>query len=177
MPGKAHLFAVTHWLLKAASWLIILVAALLVLALGALVVMAIDGSQFGIPALKDGLTRIAVLELAGLAVACGLGCAILVLFAVRLTTGIVETAISGDPFVNENAERLMRIGWLLLTLDAVGIVAKPMFHWLTPEKLQGQINFGFDVSPISLFAVLLIFVLAQIFRRGSEMRAELAATV
>jgi hypothetical protein len=28
-----------------------------------------------------------------------------------------------------------------------------------------------------LFAVLLIFVLAQIFRRGSEMRAELAGTI
>jgi hypothetical protein len=31
--------------------------------------------------------------------------------------------------------------------------------------------------PVGVIAILMIFVLAQIFRRGSEMRAELEATV
>jgi len=33
------------------------------------------------------------------------------------------------------------------------------------------------ISVTGLFAVLLIFVLAQVFRRGSDMRAELAGTI
>ena len=48
---------------------------------------------------------------------------------------------------------------------------------MMPEKIREHVSGGFDVSPVGILAALLIFVLAQIFRRGSEMRAELEGTV
>ena len=46
-----------------------------------------------------------------------------------------------------------------------------------PPHEQRYVQAGFDLSPIGVLAVLLIFVLAQIFHRGAQMRAELEGTV
>jgi len=106
-----------------------------------------------------------------------------VFLMLRAAAQIVQTAIRSDPFVADNARRLMRIGWLLVALEGVGIFAPVLLRrlviHLVPEHLRGQVhfNFGFDMWPIGVIAILMIFVLAQIFRRGSEMRAELEATV
>ncbi len=183
MPRQQHLFALTHWLVKAATWLSILLSTVLVLALAGVVVAAmnLDGNHLGIPAEIEGVARGAALEIAAAAVVAGLCCVVLVVFTFRAIEGIVDTAISGDPFVNENADRLARVGWLLLALSGVGFVAggviKLMVEHLVPANLHHHVDFGFGTSPSELLVVLLVFVLAQIFRRGSEMRAELEGTV
>lgn len=183
MPAKLHIFDLTYWLLKAVTLLTIFIAAILALALGAILVAAtnLDGNHLGIPESLHGIARINALQIAGFAISVGLICVILILFALRSTAGIIRSAISGDPFVSENAKRLAHIGWLLLGVEVLGFMAHPIFErmvaHLIPENLRGQAHFGFDASPIGLLAVLLIFVLAQIFRRGSEMRAELETTV
>jgi hypothetical protein len=105
-------------------------------------------------------------------------CTIQVLFAIRATSGIVETAISGDPFVADNAERLKRIGWLLLGIMTVQFLTLIIVSAIAPENDEHfQMSGGSDPSVVGLLAILLIFVLARIFRHGSEMRAELEATV
>ena len=185
MPKKDQLFAVTYWLLKAATGLSIFIVAILTLALGGLFVAAtnLDGNHLGIPADLEGVARSNALWLSTFVVLCGLICIALIFFALRATAEIIQTAISGDPFVNENAIRLVRIGWLLLAVEVVGLMAHPIFKYLVvqflPEGIRdhANFNFGFTMSPSGLLAVLLIFVLAQIFRRGSEMRAELEGTV
>jgi hypothetical protein len=48
---------------------------------------------------------------------------------------------------------------------------------LFPKAVSDHVQAGFDLSPIGILAVLLIFVLAQIFRRGARMRDELEGTV
>ena len=112
MPRQQHLFALTHWLVKAATWLSILLSTVLVLALAGVVVAAmnLDGNHLGIPAEIEGVARGAALEIAAAAVVAGLCCVVLVVFTFRAIEGIVDTAISGDPFVNENADRLARVG-------------------------------------------------------------------
>lgn len=185
MPKKHHLFAVTHRLLKAATALTVAGIAILALASGALLVATtyLDGHGLGIPNSVDGVPRIDALAIGAAAVVSTLICLALVFFALRATAGIVESAISGDPFVTENARRMVHIGWFLLAAQIVGILGHRTFDVLVahfvPEQFRGDVNFnfGFDFSPIGLLAVLLIFVLAQIFRHGSEMRAELEATV
>ena len=47
----------------------------------------------------------------------------------------------------------------------------------TIAAVRAKIHDTVHISVTGLFAVLLIFVLAQIFRRGSDMRAELAGTI
>jgi Protein of unknown function (DUF2975) len=188
MPGKQHLFAVTHWLLKAAALFVTFIVAVLGLALGGILVAVtnLDPNHLGIPATLEGIARTDALVIAAFVIFCGLICIGLASFALRATREIIETAISGDPFVSANAGRLARIGWLLLAAEVVGLLANPIFDHLVsqlvPEAIRAKANMhfediGFGMSPIGLLAVLLIFVLAQIFRHGSAMRAELEATV
>jgi hypothetical protein len=185
MPDKHHLFAITHWLLKAATVFCIFLVAVLTLALGAIVVglgvlLAAPAllKPLDIPLVVEGIPLDTILGAAFFLVAGGLICTIFVLLAVRATSGIVETAICGDPFVDDNAERLKRIGWLLLGVMVVQFLSTTLVAWIAPDNnIAGHIDGGSGPSLAGCLAVLLIFVLAQIFHHGSEMRAELEATV
>jgi hypothetical protein len=183
MPSKTHLFTFTHWLLKAAAIFCLAGAAVLVLATGGLIVMALRADHFGVPAVLDGITRTTIVEVGLFLLACLLAYAVMVFFTFQLTAKIVATAMRGDPFMTENADRLMLIGWLLVAVQALSEVAQLVTQYTTdhlPPQARDHIQLGFgfgDPSVIGLLAVLLIFVLAQVFRRGSEMRDELEATV
>ena len=189
MPGKPTLFALTRWLLNAAAIFCVLISGVLIVALGGLALAAtnLTANHLGIPAtMEGGITRMEVLGIGVLALLFGLASLLLVLFALRAATGIVESAIAGDPFVEANAIRVARIGWFLVGLMAVQFATRAIVdgmlqrlaaaHHVPVEKL-GNIHVGFDMSPVSFLAVLMIFVLAQIFRHGSAMRAELQGTV
>jgi hypothetical protein len=65
---------------------------------------------------------------------------------------------------------------LLLAAQFVGLLFDLALNFF-PESLSEHVSLGFDASFSGVLAALLIFVLAQIFRRGSEMRAELEGTV
>jgi hypothetical protein len=87
---------------------------------------------------------------------------------------IVRTVGLGDPFIDVNAARLMCCAWALLWLQvmqfAVGSIA-----WAISSKAR-PIDID-PVSPSGWLAVLLLFVLAQVFRHGARMRDDLAGTV
>jgi len=186
MPRKQHLFVVTHWLLKALVVLCFVAMAMFGLGLGGVVVAAIDANHLGIPENLEGIPRVDALSIGALALIGILACTLLVLFALGETAAIVESAISGDPFVNRNARRLTLVGWLLLAFVAVQFLMHLTINRIAerlaaehqlPADAMGTISFDSGVSPVALLAVLLIFVLAQIFRHGSEMRSELEGTV
>ncbi|HEV8490918.1 MAG TPA: DUF2975 domain-containing protein, partial [Candidatus Angelobacter sp.] len=110
-------------------------------------------------------------------VACASGVFLLALLTLTLlmTARIVKTA-EADPFVEDNARRLMQIGWLLVAMQIVGLTAD-MIISMFPKAVSDHVQAGFDLSPVGILAVLLIFVLGHIFRRGAQMRAELEGTV
>jgi hypothetical protein len=185
MPANQKLFSVTSWLLKAASVLTVLLTALLtlvfvalVLGLAALLFAPALLEHLQIPRVADGMPMLQILAAAMFAVGGGLISIVLVLLAIRATSGIVDTAIAGDPFVAGNAERLNRIGCLLL-----GIVAVQFLTLITVAAIAPgggphvHINGGSEPDPVGLLAILLIFVLARIFQHGSQMRDELENTV
>jgi hypothetical protein len=179
MPKTHHLFVVTGWLLNAGMLFSLFLTAVLALAFGVCVLAAVGLVHLPIPAgdLKDiqGIS-LGLLFTAG-AFACASGMFLLALLALVLlmTARIVKTADS-DPFVEGNAQRLMQIGWLLLAMQVVGLIAD-MVMSLFPKAVSDHVHAGFDLSPVGVLAVLLIFVLAQIFRRGAQMRADLEGTV
>jgi hypothetical protein len=179
MPRTHHLFAVTAWLLKAAMVLALFLTAVLALAFAACVLAGVGLVHLPIPVedLKEIKDVPITLIFVGGAVACATGMFLLALLTVMLllTVQIVNSAET-DPFVEANARRLMQIGWLLLTMQVVGFAAT-MIMSLFPKELNAHIEVGFDLSPIGILAALLIFVLAQIFRRGAQMRDELEGTV
>ena len=96
---------------------------------------------------------------------------------VHLLGRIVDTVGEGDPFIPTNADRLRTMGWLtlaiqLLTLPigvAVARVAKAV------EDTPSDTSVGLDFTGIVL--VLILFILARVFRKGAAMREELEGTV
>src|SRR5207245_6207205 len=87
---------------------------------------------------------------------------------------IVDTVRLGDPFVAGNAARLKTMAWALLGLEllhlAVGAVAVGAL-----SNTQVDLDWSLSVTP--WLAVLLLFVLAQIFSDGARMRDDLQGTV
>jgi hypothetical protein len=189
MAASQRLFIATHWLLKLAQLFCLLGLAIMGIALGALFVAwtNLDGNHLGIPALlDDGVRRNEALAIGGSALAGILASFAVILFIVRAIIAVVDSAVSGNPFVTDNARRLTRVGTLLAVLIAVeqatsmtvnGMMEKLADAHHVPVSFMGNFDFKPDISPIGLFTILLVFVLAQIFRRGSEMRAELEGTV
>ena len=187
MADKQHLFSATSWLLKAAMLILVFITAILALAFAA-ITLGLVGLLFApdlikhldIPFIEDGIPVVRALGAVLLAVGGGLISIILVLFAVRATSGIVDTAIAGDPFVGDNAGRLNRIGLLLLAIMVVQFLTLIIVAAVAPEAghfPDFQISGGSEPDPVGMLAILLIFVLARIFRHGAEMRAELEGTV
>jgi hypothetical protein len=178
MPGTHHLFAVTRLLLRAATMFSLFLIAILGLTLGALALAAAGVWHLPIPVNElDGLPVGQIIAIASLAITTGVICIALATWIFLLTARIIDTASSGDPFVTENADRLNHIAWLLLAIQLVGFGADIAANML-PDRIRDHASIGFDgFSAAGILAVLLIFVLAQIFRRGSQMRAELEGTV
>jgi len=179
MPKAHHLFTATGWTLNAAMLVSLFLTGLLMLAFGACALAAAGFIHLPIPVqdLKDLKDVPFQLVLLAGTVACASGVFLLALLTLTLlmTARIVKTA-EADPFVEDNARRLMQIGWLLVAMQIVGLTAD-MIISMFPKAVSDHVQAGFDLSPVGILAVLLIFVLGHIFRRGAQMRAELEGTV
>ena len=96
----------------------------------------------------------------------------------RLLRQIIGTVGEGDPFVPENAERLTLMGWIALAAQLLAIPAAGLALYIAKlfEDHEGvTIDAGLDLSGIVLVVVL--FILARVFRHGALMRADLEGTV
>ena len=87
---------------------------------------------------------------------------------------IVRTVEAGDPFVDGNATELTRIGWALLALQLLDLCIGALTRWLSALDLHVA---AWSPSLGGWIAVLMIFVLARVFRIGAAMRDDLATTV
>lgn len=94
----------------------------------------------------------------------------------RHLLAIVDTVRDGDPFVAGNARRLQAIAWWVLAGEGLRLVVAALAwnaaRFLPTLKMDVD---AFAVTP--WLAVLLLFVLAQVFAEGARMRADLEGTV
>jgi hypothetical protein len=88
---------------------------------------------------------------------------------------IVETVRSGDPFVAANADRLQAIAWTLLALELLGLTISAIGQGISSPAHPLHLDAGMSIS--GWLAVLLTFVLARVFAKGSQMREDIAGTV
>jgi hypothetical protein len=93
----------------------------------------------------------------------------------RRLLAIVETVRGGDPFVSANAARLRIIAWSLLALQAISMLIGAIGKAVAETGLALHLDAGFSTS--GWLAVLLAFVLAQVFAAGTELRDDLRGTV
>ena len=88
---------------------------------------------------------------------------------------IVGTVAGGDPFVAENAVRFKGIAWAVLGLELLHLAVGAVAAGVSTDRAPLDLDWSFSVT--RWLAVLLLFVLAQVFEQGSRMREDLAGTV
>lgn len=88
---------------------------------------------------------------------------------------IIDTVGEGDPFVPENANRLMAMGWISIASHLLAIPLNSVSRWL--QTYSDRFHTDFGISLAGLLLALVLFVLARIFREGARMREELEGTV
>jgi hypothetical protein len=180
MPGNRKLFAFTQSVLRAGVIVTMVLIGLYVLSIAGMIFglmtsrLPLDriAHWTGVTMTADQIGRMALAAFAGAIVALAL-----IHFILRALRRVVASASAGDPFIEANAAELVRVAWLLLGVEVIAALIKPMVYLLAPDAVRAKVHDLVHISVTGLFAVLLIFVLAQVFRRGSEMRAELAGTI
>lgn len=105
--------------------------------------------------------------------------ALMIWFLVLLRR-IVNTVAEGDPFVPDNADRLARMGWIAVGTQVLSIPLGALFLWLAEifedaDSVHVEDNIGISGGAIVL--ILVLFILARVFRKGAEMRDDLEGTV
>ncbi|MEQ5788398.1 DUF2975 domain-containing protein [Erythrobacter sp. NFXS35] len=92
---------------------------------------------------------------------------------------LIESASKGDPFIPDNARRLNAMAWLLLSSQVLTVIVGELrvfaFSLIDPQSQN-----TFDIRPNDLagfLIVLVLFILARVFRHGAAMREDLEGTV
>lgn len=93
--------------------------------------------------------------------------------------GIITSVGEGEPFRAENADRLSRMGWLSIGAQVLAAILAGLGKWFEPyaEKAGYNLEVGFNVELTGILLTLILFILARVFKRGTEMREELEGTV
>jgi hypothetical protein len=88
---------------------------------------------------------------------------------------IIDTVRDGNPFVATNAARLKAIAWTLFTLQILGLVIESIARAIAVPGHPLHLHQGLSVN--GWLAVLLTFLLAQVFAEGARMREDLEGMV
>lgn len=87
---------------------------------------------------------------------------------------IFRTLTLGDPFRPENVRRLRAVGMILAAVTGGGVAAQMIMARVAPGVLSPQ---GFSDLLTPVFSVLVVFVLAEVFREGARLRRESELTI
>jgi len=100
-------------------------------------------------------------------------CAILLLI-VRTLRRIFLTLVAGDPFRPENVGRLRGVGLGLAALAALNLVTPSLESLFIPGLVRSA---GVWPELTPWFSVVVVFVLAEVFREGARLRREAELTI
>jgi hypothetical protein len=94
---------------------------------------------------------------------------------------IINTVGEGDPFVPANAERLSLMAWLLLGAQLLSwplaVLALQLAEWA--DELE-NVDITLEMDGLDLTGILMVivlFILARVFKHGAAMREDLEGTV
>ena len=97
-----------------------------------------------------------------------------VLFIVERVRRIFTTLTIGDPFHPANVARLRSIGFGLAGLELINYGVNLVTGWVFRDEFK---TVRFPFNPTAWFAVLVVFVLAEVFREGARLRSEAELTI
>lgn len=101
----------------------------------------------------------------------------LVALFLRLSWQLIASVEIGDPFHEDNADRLRSMGWLTLIIQLLVTGATLIGRWMGTfvEGVDAPLEIG--VQGTGFLLPLVLFILARVFRLGTQMRADLEGTV
>jgi len=168
-----RVLVVASGLVRFANWLNWAVAAGFMIAIIASFVFS-DALTAQIAAKYHGRyvgETIALLRLTGV---LGLLACVAVYHLFSRLLAILATVRAGDPFVVANADRLQRIGWALFAIQLLDLAFGGIV--LALDRL-GVDHATWVPGFTGWIGVVMLFVLARVFRVGTRMRDDLAMTV
>ena len=170
------LLAIAKVILALCIVLFIFLAAMMLIGLGAL--LTVGRGEIMAELATAGVPGSAYWAVAAvLALLVGLFLAVL-RFLLELS-GIVKSVDRGDPFEPENADRLSRMGWIAIGGYALAIAIGAIAAWI--KSVAGEagkdINVDVGLDGGGVLLILVLFILARVFRHGSAMREDLEGTV
>jgi hypothetical protein len=124
------------------------------------------GSVAGHEGIVAGMRAIMVIGIVGVPIA-------FIMF--RQLLRIVESVRMRAPFSIENTGRLRTIAWALLALEVLHVAVVAIASAVSTPEVPLHITSNFDLT--GWLAILLLFVLAQVFLEGTRMRDDLAGTI
>ena len=125
---------------------------------------------------EHGVSPDAVWPIAGVFALVAVGAYLGFLFFRHLYR-MVDTVGEGDPFIPANADRLSAMGWIAIAVHLLTIPLLGLLSLLSGMVKDGNIDADFGVDLSGILLVLILFILARVFRKGAEMREELEGTV
>jgi hypothetical protein len=158
---------VAFWILVGLGVMVLIVDVFLVFVPGDKFRLTFTGSRGGteVPILKGYV-------LAGLAgVAAYLGAFALILHNLGQ---MISTLRQGDPFHPDNVRRLKRVGLILAAAAGGAWVGQAILAQLSRGAADSPGLFGL-ITPV--FSVLIVFILAEVFREGARLRRESELTI
>ena len=124
------------------------------------------GAVAGQAAIVAGMRTIMVIGIAAVPIAY---------VVLKELSRIVESVRDGDPFSAGNAARLRTIAWALLGLELLHLLVVAIASAVSTREVPLHLDGGVTVT--GWLAVMLLFVLAQVFREGTRLRDDLEGTV
>ena len=88
---------------------------------------------------------------------------------------IVDSVRSGDPFTLRNTAGIQTIAWLVLAAEILHLMVGWLVDFISTPAQPFDTGSRFSLTP--WIAVLMLFVLAQVFDHGARMREDLEGTV
>lgn len=107
----------------------------------------------------------------------------LTIYFLVLLYRIVNSVGEGDPFARVNAERLAYMGWTALIGQIAAVPVGLTVVWIgekigeRAESVHLVVAENLDIDLSGLLLVLTLFILARVFRTGTEMHQDLEGTV
>ena len=95
----------------------------------------------------------------------------------RLLKRIIDSVGEGDPFISLNADRLTRMGWIVVAIEALKIPVEALATYLARFFEPGTFTVDVEFSLTGILLALILFTLARIFHMGTAMRDDLEGTV
>jgi len=91
---------------------------------------------------------------------------------------IVESLEKGSPFVQSNWERLRQLGLIIVLMEVLRLSKLFMFFSIFTnevglENANFSINYNFSFSVAMFFGAIILLILAEVFKKGTDLEEEI----